>query len=89
MHWDTPRTRVDDSTLSLPGLGELEVVANNPLSHAKQLRAVRVCIRPGTRRRRRVELHLSVWVDVVARTKRPHKAPLVAGADMGCADTVT
>ena len=89
VHWDTPPTRVDDSTLSLPGLGEIQVVANNPLPEAKRLRAVRVCVRPGTRGRRRVEVHLSVRVDVVPRTKRPRKAPLVAGADMGCADTVT
>ena len=69
VHWDTPPTRVDDSTLSLPGLGEIQVVANNPLPEAKRLRAVRVCVRPGTRGRRRVEVHLSVRVDVVPRTK--------------------
>ena len=84
VHWDTPPTRVDDSTLSLPGLGEIEVVANNPLPEAKRLRAVRVCMRPGTRGGRRVEVHLSVRADVVPRTKRPPKVPLVADADMGC-----
>ena len=89
VQWDTPPTRVDDSTLSLPGLGEIEVVANNPLPEANRLRAARVCVRPGTRSRRRVEVHLSVRVDVVPRTKRGRKTPLVAGADMGCADTVT
>ena len=89
VHWDIPPARVDDSTLSLPGLGEIEVVANHPLPEAKRLRAARVCIRPGRRGRRRVEVHLSVRVDVVPRTKRPREAPLVAGADMGCADTVT
>ena len=89
VHWDTPPTRVDDSTLALPGLGDIEVVANKPLPEAKRLRAARVCIRPGNRGRTRVEVHLSVRVDVAPRTKWPRKAPLVAGADMGCADTVT
>ena len=89
VQWDTPPTRVDDSTLSLPGLGEIQVLANHPLPEAKRLRAARVCIRPGTRGRRRVEVHLSVRVDVAPRTRRPRKVPLVAGADMGCAETVT
>ena len=89
VHWDTPPTRVDDSTLSLAGLGGIEVVANNPLPQAQRLRAVRVCVRRGARGRRRIEVHLSVRVDVVPRTKRPRKTPLVAGADMGCAHTVT
>ena len=89
VHWDTAPTRVDHSTLSLPGLGPIEVVANNPLPSAERLRSARVCVRKGTRGRRRLEVHLSVRVDVVPRTKRARKIPLVAGADMGCADTVT
>ena len=89
VHWNTPPTRVDDSTLALPGLGDIEVVANKPLPEAKRLRAASVCVRAGTRGRTRVEVHPSVRVDVVPRTKRPRKTPLVAGADMGCADTVT
>ena len=68
VHWDIPPTRVDDSTLSLAGLGEIEVVANNPLPEAKRLRAARLCVRAGTRGRRKVEIHLSIRVDVVPRT---------------------
>ena len=89
VHWDTAPTRVDHSTLSLPGLGPIEVVANNPLPAAERLRSARVCVRHGRRGRTRVEVHLSVRIDVVPRTKRPRRTPLVAGADMGCADTVT
>lgn len=87
--WDTPPTRVDNATLSLPGLGEIQLVANNPLPKADRLRATRVCVRRGTRSRRRLEVHLSVRVDVVPRTKRRRKVPLVAGADMRCAETLT
>ena len=87
--WDTPPTRVDNATLSLPGLGEIQLVANNPLPKADWLRAARVCVRRGTRSRRRLEVHLSVRVDVVPRTKRRRKVPLVAGAAMGCAETLT
>ena len=51
VHWNTPPTRVDDSTLALPGLGDIEVVANKPLPEAKRLRAAS-CVResghPGT-----------------------------------------
>ena len=64
-------------------------MANNPLPQAQRLRAVRVYVRRGARGRHKVEVHLSVRVDVVPRTKRPRKTPLVAGADMGCAHTVT
>ena len=34
-------------------------------------------------------MHLSVQVDVVPRTKRPRKTPLVAGGDAGVADSLT
>ena len=87
--WDTPPRRVDASALALPGLGEIEVVASNPLPEAQRLRSVRICTRRGRRGRTRLEVHLTVRVDVVPRTRRPRKTPLVAGADMGCADTVT
>ena len=61
-------------------------IANNyPAGSILRVRdAQRVCIRPGTRGRKRLEVHLSVRVDVAPRTKRPRKAPLVADADMGC-----
>ena len=87
--WDTPPRRVDTSTLALPGLGEVEVVANHPLPDGERLRSARLCTRRGRRGRTRLEVHLTVRVDVVPRTKRPRKTPLVAGADMGCADTLT
>ena len=69
--WDTPPRRVDASTLALPGLGEIEIVANNPLPEGQRLRAARVCTRRGRRGRTRLEVHLTVRVDVVPRTKRP------------------
>ena len=89
VQWDTAPVRIDHSTLSLPGLGPIAVVANNPLPDAERLRSAQVCVRTGRRGRCRIEVHLCVRVDVVPRTKRPRKDPLVAGADMGCADTVT
>ena len=87
--WDTPPRRVDANTVGLVGLGEVEVVANNPLPEAARLRAAKVCVKHGSRGRTRVEVHLAVLVDVVPRTKRRRQTPLVAGADMGCADTLT
>ena len=51
------------------------------------MRAARVCVRKGRRGRCRVEVHLSVRVDVEGRA--PVTETPVAGADMGCADTLT
>ena len=51
------------------------------------MRAARVCVRKGRRGRCRVEVHLSVRVDVEGRA--PDTETAVAGADMGCADTLT
>ena len=87
--WSTPPRRVSADTLRLPGLGEIKVVANSGLPEASRLKAARVCVKRGTRKRQRFEVHLSVRVDVVPRTKRPRETPRVAGADMGCADTLT
>ena len=87
--WDTPPQRVDANTVALVGLGEVEIVANNPLPEARRLRAAKVCVKHGTRGRTRVEVHFSVLIDVVPRTKRKRKEPRIAGADMGCADTLT
>lgn len=87
--WSTPPKRVSADTLRLPGLGDIRVVANNGLPEASRLKAARVCVRRGTRKRQRFEVHLSVRVDIVPRTKRKRAAPRVAGADMGCADTLT
>ena len=87
--WLTPPKRVSADTLSLPGLPEFQVNANNGLPEASRLRSARVCVKHGTRGRTRFEVHLSVRVDVVPRTKRKRVAPRVAGADMGCADTLT
>ena len=87
--WDTPPQRVDGNTVALIGLGEVEIVTNNPLPEARRLRAAKVCVKHGTRGRTRVEIHFSVLIDVVPRTKRKRKEPRIAGADMGCADTLT
>ena len=87
--WSSPPKRTSADTLRLPGLGEIKVVANNGLPEASRLKAARVCVKRGTRKRQRFEVHLSVRVDVVPRTKRPRETPRVAGADMGCADTLT
>ena len=43
----------------------------------------------GRKGRGKLEVHLSVRVDVVPRTKRPRATPRVAGAAMGCADRWT
>ena len=51
------------------------------------MRAARVCVRKGRRGRCRVEVHLSVRVDVEGRA--PGTETPVAGVDMGCADTLT
>ena len=85
--WNTPPKRVDAQTLRLPGLGDIEVRAPNGLPEASRLRAARVCVRKGRRGRCRVEVHLSVRVDVEGRV--PDTETAVAGADMGCADTLT
>ena len=85
--WNTPPRRVDANTLRLPGLGDIEVRAPNGLPEASRLRAARVCVRKGRRGRCRVEVHLSVRVDVEGRA--PDTETAVAGADMGCADTLT
>ena len=85
--WNTPPRRVDANTLRFPGLGDIEVRAPNGLPEASRLRAARVCVRKGRRGRCRVEVHLSVRVDVEGRA--PGTATAVAGADMGCADTLT
>ena len=85
--WNTPPRRVDAQTLRLPGLGDIEVRAPNGLPEASRLRAARVCVRKGRRGRCRVEVHLSVRVDVEGRV--PDTETAVAGADMGCADTLT
>ena len=87
--WSTPPRRVSADTLRLPGLGDIKVVANNGLPEASRLKAARVCVKRGTRKRQRFEVHLSVRVDIVPRTKRKRMTPRVAGADMGCADTLT
>ena len=87
--WDTPPRRVDASTVGLVGLGEIGVIANNPLPVAERLRAAKICLKHGSRGRTRIEVHLSVLVDIVPRTKRRRAHPRVAGADMGCADTLT
>ena len=85
--WNTPPRRVDANTLRFPGLGDIEVRAPNGLPEASRLRAARVCVRKGRRGRCRVEVHLSVRVDVEGRA--PDTETAVAGADMGCADTLT
>ena len=85
--WNTPPSRVDANTLRLAGLGDIEVRAPNGLPEASRLRAARVCVRKGRRGRCRVEVHLSVRVDVEGRA--PDTETAVAGADMGCADTLT
>ena len=85
--WHTPPSRVDAQTLRLAGLGAIEVRAPNGLPEASRMRAARVCVRKGRRGRCRVEVHLSVRVDVEGRA--PGTEPPVAGADMGCADTLT
>ena len=87
--WLTPPRRVSADTLRLPGLGEIKVIANNGLPEASRLKAARVCVKRGTRKRQRFEVHLAVRVDIVPRTKRKRMTPRVAGADMGCADTLT
>ena len=85
--WNTPPSRVDANTLRLPGLGDIEVRAPKGLPEASRLRAARVCVRKGRRGRCRVEVHLSVRVDVEG--SPPGTETAVAGADMGCADTLT
>ena len=87
--WDTPPRRVDASTVGLSGLGDVEVLARNPLPEAARLRSAKVCVKRGSRGRVRVEVHLAVRIDVVARTKRKPRVRQVAGADMGCAETLT
>ena len=85
--WNTPPKRVDARTLRLPGLGDIQVRAPNGLPEASRLRSARVCLRNGRRGRRRVDVHLSVRIDVEARDDST-KA-VIAGADMGCSDTLT
>ena len=85
--WNTPPKRVDAHTLRLPGLGDIEVRAPNGLPEASRLRSARVCVRNGRRGRCRVDVHLSVRIDVEPGNDNTHWA--VAGADMGCTDTLT
>ena len=81
--------RVDAVTIRLPGLGDIEVRTRKGLPAAERLRSARVCVRRGRNGRGKLEVHLSVRVDVVPRTKRPRATPRVAGAAMGCADRWT
>ena len=85
--WNTPPRRVDSQTLRLPGLGDIQVRAPNGLPEAARLRSARVCVRNGRRGRCRVDVHLSVRIDVEPRNDNTDVA--IAGADMGCADTLT
>ena len=87
--WNTPPKRVGPQTLGLAGLGDIEVRAPNGLPEASRLRVARVCVRKGRRGRRKVEVHLSVRVDVEGRAPDTETAVAVVGADMGCADTLT
>ena len=85
--WNTPPKRVDAHTLRLPGLGDIEVRAPNGLPEASRLRSARVCVRNGRRGRCRVDVHLSVRIDVEPGNDNTDWP--VAGADMGCTDTLT
>ena len=88
--WNTPPRRVDAHTLRLRGLGDIEVRAPNGLPEASGLRAARVCVCQRRRGRCRVDVHISVRIDVEARTPGAETfEAAIAGADMGCADTLT
>ena len=85
--FDTPPKRIDANTLRLPGVGKICVKTHQGLPEANRLKAARVCVRNARRAKTRVEVHLSVTVDVTPRKKRTHRH--VAGTDMGCSDAVT
>ena len=83
-----PPRRVDATTLRAPLLGNVEVVTNQGLPDASRLRALRVCTRTGRSGRTRVEVHLSVRIDVEAKRRRAHGRVRILGGDLGCAETV-
>ena len=91
--WDTPPTSSRGSTLTLSGLGPVEVKGELP-THDRIL-SVRLVERRGRKGRVTMQVHLSVRIDVEegsrGRRRRmarwaPHKKEVV-GVDMGVRDT--
>ena len=71
-------------------IGDVEVLANNGLPEASRILSWRLCIRTGRSGRTRVEVHLSVRIDVEKNKPRKNRRQVrISAADAGCADTLT
>ena len=81
----TPPRRVDANTLSVLGIN-VGVVAKNGLPDAERLLSCRLCVQPGRSGRTRVQVHLSVRIDVPR--PRARKRTRITGGDLACAETV-
>ena len=81
----TPPRRVDANTLSVLGIN-VGVVAKNGLPDAERLLSCRLCMQPGRSGRTRVQVHLSVRIDVPR--PRARKRTRIIGGDLACAETV-
>ena len=85
-----PPTRVNATRLRGPMVGDVEVLANNGFPEASRILSWRLCTRTGRAGRTRVEVHLSVRIDVEKKKPRKSRRQVrISAADAGCADTLT